>query len=198
MEGAQQSTAAYDENTGFYRVAESGRTVELVSANGNANIRTPLMRVVRELAMNRCAIRSQLVLHAAAARASDRAIVIAGKTNAGKTTLLTYLLAHPVLRYLANDRVVVDLSGDPGLVRGMPSVVTLRRGTLARFPQLRQQLRVRGYDLRLTPDEVAHRSAAPRRFRDGRYGLSPRQFCALLGTQPVPTTRAGLLWCRRS
>lgn len=44
------TAAYYEEYPVFYRVAERGRTVQLVSAHSNAKVRTPLMRVVRELA----------------------------------------------------------------------------------------------------------------------------------------------------
>lgn len=179
----------------IYEVSRDRRRVRLLARARDTRIRVPLMRVVREFAMNRGIASGGVFLHAAAAAAGDRAIVVAGHSAAGKTTTLLHLLAsRPDLRYVANDRILIDPAARPLRLRGMPSVVTLRPGTLDRFPDLRRDLLARGYSQRLRLSEISTPPvAAPRPFGDGRYGVNPPQFCALLQVEAQPEAAAALL-----
>ena len=119
----------------FFRVR--GSDVEIVARPGNRRVRTNLMRIVRELAVTRMRAQTEcLDVHAAAFVAEDRAFLVVGPKRAGKTTLLVHALASGRTALLANDRVFVDVSGKPGCAVGVPTVVSLRAGTLALYPRL--------------------------------------------------------------
>jgi hypothetical protein len=174
----------------LYTVA--GDTAELLSPAGNGAIRTSLMRTVRELAMNHAYASGGLLLHAAAAARGNRAVLVAGESAAGKTTFLLRLLRQGAA-FVANDRVLVRCDGGAVRARGMPSVVTLRPGTLDLFPAVRADLLHRRFSQRLTMHEAQHAPATPQPWSDGRYGLSPAQFCALLQVAPRAAAAAAML-----
>jgi len=116
----------------YYHV--QGNQVEVISRPQDRPARIGLMRVVRELAIQRALSRSEtLDLHAAAFVFRGRAILLAGDKNAGKTTLLAHALTSPHTALMANDRVIVD----GGLkARGVPTVVSVRAETERAFPAL--------------------------------------------------------------
>jgi hypothetical protein len=165
----------------IYRKLPAGNRVEVLTLPANLHARFALMRVVRELAMNRCATGHRLVVHGAALARGDSGLVIAGPKEAGKTSLLIHCLRDPTARFVANDRVVVDLDRpEPGL-RGMPTIVSIRPGTLASFPELKRAVQQAGYDHRLALAETAERA---RVLREGHAAnVSPAQFCRLLGVE---------------
>jgi hypothetical protein len=90
----------------FYAVAEQ-RTLVL-AADWRARLRSALMRPLRELAMDAAQRRGALLLHAAAFAVDGRAAIIAGAKEAGKTSLLTYLLSAAGADYLTNDRLLLE------------------------------------------------------------------------------------------
>lgn len=168
--GAAGETTVFEEATGvFYARADGGREVSLVTRPGNPLARFQLMRVVRELAVERTRLAGGLVLHAAALEWEGRGVAIAGQKAAGKTTLLLGLLRQPRARYLANDRVaLIPGVAGPALL-GLPTLVLLRAGTLELFPDLRSKLAAHGS----RPDPA------------GRHALLPAAFCELLDVAPA-------------
>ena len=116
----------------YYHV--QGKQVEVISRPQDRLARIGLMRVVRELAIQRALSRSEtLDLHAAAFVFRGRAILLAGDKNAGKTTLLAHALTSPHTALMANDRVIVDGRLQ---ARGVPTVVSVRDDTEQAFPAL--------------------------------------------------------------
>jgi len=178
-----------DEQGGVaYEVDPVRRTVVLTGEPRALALRTALMRVVRELAMRCAQRRGGLFLHAAALAIGSRGLVLAGEKDAGKTTLLVNLLRHDAARYVANDRVLVGCSVATMPLRGMPTIVSIRPGTLEFFPHLHRQLVASGFNYRHTLQEAAAtHDAVARPWRDGRFGVSPAQFCALLGVEQMGT-----------
>jgi hypothetical protein len=131
--------------------------------------------------MGAAARRSALLLHAGSLVLDDRAVVIAGPKGAGKTTLLLHLLRAAGAGFVANDRVVVG-AGTLPRVRGMPSIVAIRPGTLERLPRLRARLGTSPATHWLTLDEVGalpQRGSLPASTGADR---SPVQLCSALGT----------------
>lgn len=170
----------------FYQIDPSRRQIRLVTFPGNRAVRVPLMRVVRELAMNDAHQRRRLLLHASAVRFGRFGIVIAGPKAAGKTTLSSALLRTPGVDYIANDRVLAKLDGPLPSVLGMPSVVTVRPRTLELFPRLRRDLENSAYHARYSIREAESRSPRTAKpWGDGRYGLSPAQWCRLFRVKAV-------------
>jgi hypothetical protein len=176
----------------FYLV--DGERVTLLARKNRLNVRTPLMRVVREFAMNHAQRAGSFFLHASSFAVGERAVVIAGPKNAGKTTLLMYALQDPATRYLTNDRLLVSFDEAGFRLRGMPTILAVREGTFELFPELRSDVFGRGFHFRSTLKEAEHgKSPSPRPWEDGRLGLTPAQTCALLDRRPVAEARPGAL-----
>ncbi|HYD47869.1 MAG TPA: hypothetical protein VEB21_05950 [Terriglobales bacterium] len=183
---AGRATAVFDRDYRcFYTVLPQRRQVRIVTVADNASIRTPLMRVVRELAMNHCHSRGGLFLHASAVAVGERGLVVTGRKAAGKTTLLMYLLGAAQAEYLANDRVLVSLAAAEVACRGLPSVVTIRPRTLELFPEIAGRLAGSGFRQQRTIAEAEREQLPPQPWSDGRYGLTPAQLCALVEAQPA-------------
>ncbi len=182
----------HDEQFGtFYRVDRAARLVEVLAGRDRPALRTPLMRIVREIAMNHARRRGELFVHAASIARDGRAALICGVKNAGKTTVLVHAMTTLGAGYLGNDRAVVTFDDAVPRVRGMPSIVTVRPPTLALLPELRVRLEASGYHSRATLAEVAAGTAAPAAlFSDGRTGLTPLQLARLAGTERVAEATA--------
>ncbi len=170
----------------FYRVRQAH--VEIVAQPGVRAKRIGLMRVVRELAAARILGQATVLdLHAAAFAVDERAVLLVGPKRAGKTTLLVSVLASGLGSLLANDRVFVDTGRHLGRAFGMPTLVSLRAGTLQLYPNLR-----RGFPERPTLLHTAELESldviAPEgdgALRD--FGLSSAQLARRLG---VPIVRS--------
>lgn len=173
----------------FYRVRR--RSVEIVARPGVSRVRVGLMRVVRELAAARMLEQgSVLDFHTAAFAVGERAVLLVGPKGGGKTTLLVNVLASGRASLVANDRVFVDAGRHPGQAFGVPTLVSLRDGTLQLFPNLRRDF----------PECPALLHAAELEAHDAGtlegddlprvFALSPTQLARRLG---VPTVRGGPL-----
>jgi len=172
----------------FYLVDD--QRVTLLARKNRLSVRTPFMRVVREFAMNHAQNAGAFFLHASSFAVGERAVIIAGPKNMGKTTLLMYALHDPSTRYLTNDRLLVS-SGEGGFrLRGMPTILSVREGTFELLLGLRPALFKRRFHFRSTLMEAAEAKSPPARaWADGRMGLTAAQACALLGKQLVSEAR---------
>jgi len=181
-----------DEQFGtFYRIDRAARRVEVLAHRDRPALRTPLMRVVREIAMNHARRRGELFVHAASIAVEGRTALFCGVKNAGKTTLVIHAMTTLGAGLLGNDRAVVTFDEAAPRVRGMPSIVTVRPPTLALLPAFRDRLEASGYHSRATLAELASGSAPPPvPFSDGRRGLTPLQLARLAGTEPVAAATA--------
>lgn len=195
-EGASGERVAYDEYFATFYVAHplcSGEPphFEIVTQPGNESIRTPLMRVVREFAMNHALSRRELFLHASAVAMGDAGVLMTGAKKAGKTSLMTALLASGEVDFVSNDRVAARADEAEVRLRGMPSIVMVRPDMLSRFPDLTERFMGGGYNHRRSLQELA---AAPelatRQWADGRFGLTPAQLCDLMAVRQSSHVRA--------
>lgn len=178
--GPHGSLAIRDEAQGVsYDVR--GRDVTILAPADGPAARLALLRVARELATAHVLRLGHLHVHAAAAAAAGRVVALAGPRGSGKTTLLLHLLLGGGVTYVTNDRLLVDVGS--GAARGMPTIVSLRDDTLARFPAFARRLRESGYARQRTIAET--RDAA-----GWRPNVSPAQLRALAG---VAETGAGAL-----
>jgi energy-coupling factor transporter ATP-binding protein EcfA2 len=160
-------------------------------------MRTRVMRVVRELVTTRALASSdRFQLHAAALAHQGRALLLAGPKGAGKTTLLGSLTATGAA-ILANDRVLLRADASPAadvpasfVVHGVPTIVSIRPGTLALLPRLARGVVAgeRLVHLTLAEADVARPrrgNAAP----SAALALSPAQLARQLDTRlgaPAP------------
>lgn len=182
-----------DDSHVFYLVGGDGATIRILADRERPSRRIPLMRVVREIATVHAWAADGLVVHGAAVALGDRGAMIAGPKGAGKTSLLLHFLLHaPGARFVSNDRVVVDLEAAP-VLRGMPTVATIKEHSLDLFPELEPRLGQRRYDARLTLGETAAAPAAASWNADGRVGLAPAQFCEVVGADTRGSAPADVL-----
>ena len=178
----------------FYCINSDSSQVRILAGSRNLDARFALMRVVREFAMSSSQTRDGLVIHGAAFAAQDNGIIIAGPKRAGKTTFLIHCLQAAQARFISNDRVVVSLASSDPVLRGMPTIVTVRDQTLDLFPSLQQPLLESRHDYRLTLREEERDGAPALRPRCGRpFDLAPAHFCALLRVEMSGQSRVRAL-----
>jgi hypothetical protein len=93
-------------------------------------------------------------------------IAIGGPKGSGKTTLLLSLAAHADVAYVGNDRCVLRVDGCAS-VRGLATIVSIRRDGLRAFPGLTERIR----------------AELPERFVDGKPNVSlhPPELLRLCG-----------------
>ena len=125
-----------------YEVSNEGSRVtvrygDCSQARPTARVR--LMRVVREYFHNASLQAGGVVLHAAGVVTDGRAIASAGRKGAGKTTTLLRILRDAHTSFLSNDRVLVTGDLTPQ-AQSIPTVVSLRDGTLGLLPDLATRL----------------------------------------------------------
>ncbi|HEY6356660.1 MAG TPA: hypothetical protein VIX35_00365 [Vicinamibacterales bacterium] len=170
-------TVLADQELGcFYRV--HGHQIDIVGRPSERRVRLGLMRVVREtLAARRLTQGPFLDLHTAAFEAEQRGVLIAGPKNTGKTTLLCHALASRRARLIANDRVFVDVGQVPGTVYGVPTLASVRPGTIQSFPDLRPEIAEHPMVFQTGERRIA--------WRGREFGLSPGQLAQRLGASCV-------------
>ena len=172
----------FDEEFRVFYVADGLGRVEIVADGTRPWSRVALFRVLREVVTTACHGADRLMVHAAALVADGRGVVLVGPKRAGKTSLLAHALAHPAVRFLANDRAVVADGGDAPAVRGMPTIVRVRPDMARFFPG---PLRGCPRD----PDQacLSRAEARERRLREmppeAPLVLNPAQFVALFGVE---------------
>jgi len=161
-------------------VSADGARVEIVVRERTRALFTPLMRTVRELAMARTVATGGVLVHGAAVLAGRGSIVLSGPKRSGKTTLLMALLLEGGVAYVANDRCVLRPDGAGASVLGLPTIVSVRRDSLERFPSARARL------AGIRPEVAAAWDAAPSTESDvaadrASAGMSPPELRRLLG-----------------
>jgi hypothetical protein len=168
---------ACDGDSVLHRI--EGNDTSILAPEDGPALRLALLRVVREIATAHALAQGWLHLHAAAVETEGTIVAFAGPRESGKTTLLLHALLEGDTRYLTNDRVLLDLAPDPPFARGMPTIVSLRDETLARFPEVARRLATSGYARWRTLAEA-------RRATDWRSRLTPAQLRALAGAAEIP------------
>jgi hypothetical protein len=165
----------------FYRV--SATAVEVIARPEFPRARIGLMRVVREVLVASAKAADRLLdLHAAAFATSAGAVLLVGPKQAGKTTLLTHFLRCKRASLIANDRVLVDVGPASPIAFGVPTLVSVRVGTLELFPNLRRTANER--------PALFHSDESPEPtisdISDGgpsrHFGLSPAQLAQRCGS----------------
>ena len=149
----------------FYRIDRRRRRVELLARAAGRGWRMAPLRVVRELAMDRIVAGGGVLVHGAAVASAAGVIAISAPKQHGKTTLLLSLLEHTGVAYVSNDRCVLRAGADGATLRGLPTIVSITRDGLARFPALRERI-------------FAARPALAA--GEANVGLAPQEFTALL------------------
>lgn len=173
--------------------------------------RITLMRFVRERAMRAVLEHRGILMHAAGFVLDGRAVLIAGHKRSGKSSLLLHTLrsaAHqgtgagsrrslgtnPVLdiRYLSNDRAMLQIDRGSIGARGLPTIASLRIDGLDQFPGLATRIGRSGFYPALTRTEVNRWGPAGTEPWEGRkFTLSPSQLCELTGARAAAAAPLG-------
>ncbi len=128
----------------------------IVASRMDRWVRLFLMRVPRELATVACLRAGDLPLHASSIAVGGVTLAFAGPRRSGKTSLLLHLLGATGVQFVSNDRLMVEpRAGAAPMARGMPTIVTLREGTLDHAPAIRDRLRGRNYHSLRSLEECA-------------------------------------------
>jgi hypothetical protein len=163
------------------------RGVRALAAGERPHGRLAALRVVRELASAHALARGALPVHGAALADAAGVTLFVGPKQAGKSSLLLHALAAGGVRYVANDRVFVEVGAQGAAARGMPTIVSLREGSLALAPRLREEVATRAWHYSSTLAEArAQRAGGEAAEGAGERwppGLSPSQLCVLLGVE---------------
>jgi hypothetical protein len=180
-----------EEYRAFYRI--DGRTghVQILAGGPPSLTRVAMMRVVRELAMTACLGHGGLLLHGAAFALGGLGVLLAGPKRAGKTTLLLHALQATGAAFVANDRVFAWSADGRLVLRGMPTVVTIRPETLAMFPRVVARARAGAYWHGRTLAESHH--SGERRLALSAAGaatLTPAQLCRVTRVAPLAEATA--------
>jgi hypothetical protein len=144
------------------------------------------MRAVRDAHQRWLVANGYAIVHAAAVSYGDRVVLITGPRESGKTTLLTYLVAHAGATYLTNDRCAVDRSGSAVAV---PTMLSIRAGTFTLVPGLGPIPWRRGQ----RPRHLIAELVAEEDTTGGPASLSPAQFCTWLGAERVRRGRVSAI-----
>ena len=171
----------------FYRIARgTAGDVRIVANPARSQSRLALMRVVRELATGAALLEGQLPLHGAALAVDGQGMVITGPKRAGKTTFLIHSLRSQGAHYISNDRMMIRSDASGGfVVRGMPTIVKVRAGTLEHLSWFGQRYRqtpyYRDFSLAESRQRLFTEPAQPR----PNPSLTATQFCRLLNVEPL-------------
>lgn len=96
-----------------------------------------LMRAIREQAMDHIWRCGDSILHGGGFAIGDRAVLIAGDKRSGKTSLLCAALTLlSEAQFLANDRIALSVCGTKLTARSIPTIISLRKGSLEVVPGL--------------------------------------------------------------
>ena len=169
-----------DRADAFLQIPPKGGPIRVLAQRDCARLRVLLMRIVRELALLQALRHGDLFLHAAAVVSSVGGVLVAGPKDAGKTTMLLDLLRSGGARFVANDRVMVDLAGPSAMARGVPTIIKVRPGSLSYLPGLTEPAFGFPHRHYLTLQECAAGSPLIEPATRQPPSLSPTQLCKWL------------------
>ena len=152
-----RETMVLDDMRVVYRLTRLKRDVRILASAGAGRPRAALMRAIRELLIVALRVRGALLIHGAAVAIGERVVILAGPRQTGKTTLLLHLLQALQGRLVSNDRVFVWPQMNEFVTLGVPTIVSLRPGTLEMLPAVADRLARSGFAWPLARAEVCIR-----------------------------------------
>jgi hypothetical protein len=154
----------HDDKTVSYAI--DGDRVTIAPSGPAPDLRVATFMAVRELAVAQALASPTLQLHAAGFASAGRVALLTGPRGAGKTTTLSHLTASSGYAMVTNDRALAFPADDSWEVRGVPTIVGIRSGTMELLPHVFAGAAER--TVHLTCDEVPASAAAERRIKPGR------------------------------
>lgn len=116
----------------FVHYVNENHNFLLISSNEKDNFRIP-GRILREWLLS-LSFNNYLKFHGATVVINDKAYLILGDKNAGKTTLLCNLIKRGA-NFCANDRVLVYENKGKLFTYGIPVSIKINRNTVAKFKE---------------------------------------------------------------
>jgi hypothetical protein len=155
----------YDKTVSY---AIDGDQVTIAPSGPAPDLRVATFMAVRELAVAQALAQAPpiLQLHAAGFACAGRVALLTGPRGAGKTTTLSHLTASSGYAIVTNDRALAFPGADGWEVRGVPTIVGIRSGTMELLPHVFAGAAER--TVHLTCDEIPASAAAERRIKPGR------------------------------
>ena len=151
-----------------------GSSVELLVPASSKHARIILLSTIREMIIGRLSGLHAIVdLHAAGFCIGGQGVLLAGPRKAGKTTLLCHAITSAGADLLANDRILVHHDEEAYFVSGVPTMASIRKGTLELFPQL------------LAPEEILGFQAGEGLNGSSELRLPPAKFASRLGARQL-------------
>jgi hypothetical protein len=184
------SRIVYDENFRVFTVFDTHRRrIEIVGTSPTRQLRVSVMRAVREITLIELLRKRIPILHAGALSFQTDGLAIVGPKFAGKTTLLIAGLISTRSAFVANDRLIVDITQNGVMARGFPTIISIRNGEPDFFPELKKELGRRDFDHASTLAELRSFTRDKQASPPERFSLSPAQLCDVLGVSLLPETR---------
>jgi len=174
--GGHHNVVAYDRifDAVFRKTGVSTLVLDTPSPGPGRRARGALMRAIRERAMDHIWLTGGSFFHAAAFAVEGRAVVVAGDKESGKSSMLcAALLGIDGAVFLGNDRLMLRKSESVLQARALPSIVSIRAGSLGVVPGLAERLSVIRQDytgMAVSPESLSL-----------RWALAPLQFASALG-----------------
>jgi hypothetical protein len=166
-----------------------GDQVTIAPSGAGPDLRVAAFLAVRELVVAQALAAPMLQLHAAGFGSAGRVALLTGPRGAGKTTTLSHLAASSGHSIVTNDRALAFDGVDGWQIRGVPTIVGVRPGTMALLPQVFAGAAER--TVHLTADEMATWATADRRIKPGRVpSMTLAQMAQRVG---VPLAAGGRL-----
>jgi hypothetical protein len=174
--GGHQDLMAYDRlfDAVYRKTGDTTLVLDTRSDGPGRRARGALMRGIRERAMDHVWLTGGSFFHAAAFVVEGRAVVVAGDKESGKSSMLCAgLLGIEGAGFLGNDRLLLRKAGSALQARALPSIVSIRAGSLGVVPGLAERLSV-------IIQDYTGRAVSPESLTL-RWTLAPSQFSSALG-----------------
>jgi hypothetical protein len=188
QQDSAQEVVAYDRvfDAVYRKVGETTLVLDVPSPGPGRRARGGWMRAIREGAMDHAWLAGGSFFHAAAFVVEGSTVVVAGDKGAGKSTMLcAALLGLRGAEFLANDRLTLHRSGGMLRARALPSIVSIRAGSLGVVPGLAE--RFSGMTQDYTGAPLSRESLALRRT------MAPSQFACALGASMTREAHVGCI-----
>ena len=181
----------------FYLVDDNEKSIRVIGLNGRFWVRNAVANIVLEIIAAQHLIAPYIIMHAAALMFNQKAILICGPKNSGKSSLLIHMLQEAEA-VLSNDRTIVELCQNDESIHacatGIPTLIKLRRGVRSLFPDFFSHYPDNLRLASMNPGEMA--KANPERTYpsdDGRILMHPQQFSSLFGLHYAHTSNVAAI-----
>jgi len=181
----------YDKKLRVFMVfSAQRRRLAVIGASPTRQLRVSVMRAIREITVVELLRKGVPILHASALSLQTEGLAFVGPKFAGKTTFLIAGLIATRGAFVANDRLVVDITRNGAVARGFPTIISMRTGEPSFFPSFKSHLGRCNFDHARSLAELRMRVAQEEQTcPPERLSLSAAQLCDALGVSLQPEAK---------